>query len=383
MKHLKPYKIFESSESLSPEEFCQRYLPGTNKHKVVNGEIQVEGDVHLFNKELSEIPKFSSVTGFIDVRKNNLKTFEFLPEDCGGPYIINMNPYEGELKRIVELTQNKNGDGTSGIYKVIFDKFIKRCLEDEFWHDGRTNEFGIKDAWHDVELDDYNENKNDFFFGKSELLDLDDTEILEEQFGIDINGDWILELIEKTIEKIKSDDDSTRRFYDSTRRFYFLFLVSLLKSDESERIREIVEETYDLREIYARIDSFKSMQEKDLDEAIQLISKKLVRTDSERSRDETHDLFVFIGRDKFVEKEDGSYRKSLEVENFLKTNIYNPEDLQMINMMKMRSRYQGGGSNVYMIWMPKDIFEEEKDSYTEEEISDFIDVINQKKTRIG
>lgn len=52
-------------------------------------------------------------------------------------------------------------------------------------------------------------------------------------------------------------------------------------------------------------------------------------------------------------------------------------------MMKMRARYQGGGSQVYMIWMPKDIFEEEKDSYTEEEISDFIDVINQKKTRIG
>lgn len=80
MKWLKSYRIFESSESLSPEEFCQRYLPGSfgnNKHKVVNGEIQVEGDVHLFNKSLSEIPKFSSVTGFIDVRKNNLKTFEF------------------------------------------------------------------------------------------------------------------------------------------------------------------------------------------------------------------------------------------------------------------------------------------------------------------
>jgi len=379
MKHLKPYQIFESSESLSPEEFCERYLPGsfgTNKHKIVNGEIKVEGDVHLFNKGLSEIPKFSSVTGLIDVRRNNLKTFEFLPEECGGPYIINMNPYEGELKRIVELTQNKNGDGTSGIYKVIFDKFIKRCLEDEVWYDGRTNEFGIKDAWHDVKLDDYNENKNAFFFGKSELLDLDDTEILEDQFGIDINEDWILELIEKTIEKIKSDDVSTRRFY-------FLFLVNLLKSDESERIRQVVEGTYDLGEIYARINSFKSMQERDLDKVIQLISKKLIRTELERSRDESHDLFVFIGRDKFVEKEDGSYRKTLEVENFAKINLYHAEDLQMVNMMKMRARYQGGGSDVYMIWMPKDIFEEEKDSYTEEEISDFIDVINQKKTRIG
>jgi hypothetical protein len=379
MKHLKPYKIFESSELLSPEDFCQRYLPGsfgTNKHKIVNGEIRVEGDVHLFNKGLSQIPKFSSVTGFIDVRKNNLKTFEFLPEECGGPYIIHMNPYEGELKRIVELTQNKNGDGTNNIYKGIFDKFIKRCIQDEVWYDGKSNEFGIKDAWHDVKLDDYNENKNAFFFGKSELLDLDDTEILEEQFNLDMSGDWILELIEKTIEKIKLDDDSTRRFY-------FLFLVSLLKSDESERIRQVIEGTYDLREIYAIIDSFKSMQQSNLDETIQLISRKLVRNESERSRDESHDLFVFVGRDKFVEKEDGSYRKTLEVENFLKLNIYNPEDLQMINMMKIRARMQGGGSEVYMIWMPKGIFEEEKDSYTEEEISDFIDVINQKKTRIA
>jgi len=374
MRHLKPYKIFESSEGLTPEEFYERYLSGN--FKITNGEIHVEGDVYLFNKELSQIPKFGSVSGLIDVRKNKLKTFEFLPEECGGPYVINMNPYEGELKRIVELTQNKNGDGTSGIYKVIFDKFIKRCLEDEVWYDGRTNEFGIKDAWHDIKLDDYNENKDAFFFGKSELIDLDDTEILKEQFDLDMDGDWIMDLVNKTIEKIKSDDESTRRFY-------FLFLISLLKSDESDRIREVVEGTYDLGDVYNRIDSFKSMQERDLDKAIQLLSKKLVRTDSERSRDDSHDLFVFIGRDKFVEKEDGSYRKTLEVENFLKINIYNPEDLQMINMMKMRSRYQGGGSNVYMIWMPKDIFEEEKDSYTEEEISDFIDVINQKKTRIG
>ena len=380
MKHLKPYQIFESSESLSPEEFCQRYLPGsfgTNKHTIVNGEIKVEGDVHLFNKSLSEIPKFSSVTGFIDVRKNNLKTFEFLPEECGGPYIINMNPYEGELKRIVELTQNKNGDGTSGIYKGIFDKFIKRCLEDEVWYDGRTNEFGIKDAWHDVKLDDYNENKSGFFYGKYRLLDLDDVDILEDQFNLDLNEDWILELIEKLIEKLKSDDASVRKFY-------FLLLTSLIKSDiENERIKEVISGTYNLSEIYDRLDTIFNMSDPSIQNIIDLIQKKLTRGESERSRDETHDLFVFIGRDKFVEKEDGSYRKTLEVENFLKINIYDPEDLQMINMMKIRAKMQAGGSEVYMIWMPKDIFEEEKDSYTEEEISDFIDVINQKKTRIG
>lgn len=376
MRHLKPYKIFESSESLTPEEFCEKYLSGNfGKHKIVNDEIHIEGDVHLFNKELSQIPKFGSVSGLIDVRKNKLKTFEFLPEECGGPYVIHMNPYEGELKRIVEITQNRISDGTLNIYKNLFDKFIKRCLEDGVWFEGQSNEFGIKDAWHDIKLDDYKQNKNSFFFGKSELIDLDDTEILKEQFDLDMDGDWIMDLIEKTIEKIKYD-------YESERRFYFLFLVSLLKSDEAEIIREVVEGTYDLGDVYNRIDSFKSMQERDLDKVIQLLSKKLVRTDSERSRDDSHDLFVFIGRDKFVENEDGSYRKTLEVENFLKINIYNPEDLQMVNIMKLRARSQGG-SEVYMIWIPKDFFDEEKDSYTEEEISDFIDAINQKKTKIG
>ena len=288
-----------------------------------------------------------------------------------------MNPYEGELKRIVELTQNKNGDGTSGIYNRLFNNFIKKCLEDGVWHDGRSNEFGIKDAWHDIKLNEYNENKSGFFYGKYRLLDLDDVEILEDQFNLDLNEDWILELVGKLIEKLKSDDASVRKFY-------FLLLSGLIKSDiGDERIKEVISGTYNLSEIYDRLDTIFNMSDPSIQNIIYLIQKKLIRGESERSRDETHDLFVFIGRDKFVEKEDGSYRKTLEVENFIKINIYNPEDLQMANMMKMRARMQAGGSEVYIIWMPKDVFEEEKDSYTQEEISDYIDVINQKKTRIG
>ena len=381
MKHLKPYKIFESS--VTPEEFCNKYLPGNfgdYKIKIVNGEIHIDGDVNLYGKGLSKIPKFGSVTGFIDVRKNNLKTFEFLPEECGSKfgitYNIHMNPYEGELKRIVELTQNKNGDGTSGIYNMLFNNFIKKCLENGVWHDGKSNEFGIKDAWHDVKLDEYNENKNAFFFGKYRMLDLDDVEILEDQFNLDPNEDWILELVENLIEKLKSDDASDRKFY-------FLLLSSLIKSDiGDEKIKEVISGTYNLSEVYDRLDTIFNMSDISIQNVIDLIQKKLTRGEYEKNRDETHDLFVFIGRDKFVEKEDGSYRKSLEVENFLKVNIYNPEDLQMINMMKIRARTQAGGSEVYMIWMPKDIFEEEKDSYSEEDISDYIDAINQKKTRI-
>ncbi len=387
MKYLKPYKIFESSEEMTPEEFCKKYLEYykafrlrslNSSWKIINGEIVVEGDVLLQNKELSQIPKFASVTGLIDVRSNNLKTFEFLPEECGGNYIINRNPYEGELKRIMDLVKNVNDDGIKHIYKTLFNDFIKTCVEYEVWHDGQSNEFGIKDAWHDVKWKHYNQHKDAFFFGKSELIDLDDIEILEDRFGIDTTSeDWVLELIEKLIDEIKSDDESNRRFY-------FLLLCNVIRNDEDSRIKEVIEGQYDLNEIYSRLDTISKMQQADLDKVIKLVNKKLIRTEGERQRDQENDLFVFIGRDKFVEKEDGNYRKTLEIENFIKIDIYKPEDLQMVNMMQIRSRSQGGGSNVYMIWMPKDFFPEEKDSYMEEEIPEWaLDLINQKKTRIG
>jgi len=381
MKHLKVFKLFESSEEMTPEEFCEKHLPGsfgTSRYKIVNGEIVMDGDVHLFKKGLSYIPKFASVTGFIDVRSNNLKTFEFLPEECGGNYIINRNPYEGELKRIMDLVKNANDDGIKNIYKTLFNDFIKACIEYEVWYNGNSNEFGIKDAWHDVKWKHYNQNKDAFFYGKSELIELEDVEIVEDKFSIDTTSDnWVLELIEKLIGEIKSDDESNRRFY-------FLLLCNVIRNDEDSRVKEVIEGQYDLSEIYSRLDTFSKMQQADLDKVIKLVNKKLIRTDVERQRDQENDLFVFIGRDKFVEKEDGSYRKTLEIENFTKIDLYNPEDLQMVNMMTMRSRYQGGGSNVYMIWMPKDFFPKEKDSYMEEEIPEWaLDLINQKKTRIG
>ena len=387
MKHLKPYKIFESSEKMTPEEFCKSFTPeafGISKYKIVGGEIEVEDDVRLFRKELSYIPKFASVTGFIDVRSNNLKTFEFLPEECGGNYLINRNPYEGELKRIMDLVKNSSDDGIKNTHKVLFNNFIKKCIQYEVWHEGQSNEFGIKDAWHDVKLKEYNKNKDDFFFAKSDLIDLDDIEIIEDKFGIDTSSDnFVLELIEKLIEEIKSDDESIRRFY-------FLLLCNVIRNDEDSRIKEVIEGQYDLSEIYSRLDSIPRMEQDDLDELIKLVNKKLVRSDVEKQRDQENDLFVFIGRDKFVEKEDGSFRKTLEIENFIKINLYKPEDLQMVktllwdNMMNIRSRSQGGGSNVYMIRMPKDFFPEEKDYYREEEIPEWaLDLINQKKTRIG
>lgn len=50
-------------------------------------------------------------------------------------------------------------------------------------------------------------------------------------------------------------------------------------------------------------------------------------------------------------------------------------------MMKMRARLNA--SDVYIIRLPKGTFEEEKDSYMEEEIPEWLlNLIDEKKTRI-
>lgn len=288
MKHLKPYK---SSEEMSTEEFCKSYLTGsfeTSRCKIVNDKIVMYGDVHLFNNDLSYIPKFASVTGFIDVRSNNLKTFEFLPEECGGDFIINGNPYEGELKRIMELVKNDNNDGIKGIYKDIFNEFIKKCIQTEVWYDGNSNEFGIKEAWHDIKWKHYNQNKDGFFYGKSNLIDLEDTEIIEDKFDINTTSEnWVLELVEKLISEIKSDDESNRRFY-------FLLLCDIIRNDGDSKIKEVIECKYDLSEVYSRLDAIPKMRKFDLDKVIKLLNKKLIRTDVERQRDQENDLFVLV-----------------------------------------------------------------------------------------
>ena len=242
------------------------------------------------------------------------------------------------------------------------------------WHNGSTNENAMYEAWIVAKLKEYEQNKLQFIFGKAEIITIDDEEILKDHFNIKDSDDWILEVVENIIDKMKSDSISERLHY-------FKILCNLISNDDEGRIKDIIVGKYDLDEIYKKVDIIPTMGEHQINTLLKLVQKKLTRSEENKERDDTMDLFVFIGSEKFSKKENGDYKKSLGIENLVKIDLYDPVELQQINMMKMRAH--ADKSDVYMIWIPKDTFEEEKDSYFPEEIPEFIlDAIDKKKTRI-
>ena len=389
MKYLKTYKIFENiwSNHYRIADFCEEHFGddggfGTLRWKITGDEIIINGDVRLWGKELDSIPKFGYVSGNFDVRNNKLESFESLPEECGGNYLIEQNRgIKGLLKDIIKRMCTKDGmymgiytGEVKDFYRPIFNEFIQKCLEYDVWHDGQVIEDRMREAWIETKSKNYNKNKNEFFYGKCDILSLDDQDILSDQFKLNLRGDWIFELIEKIVEQLKSDDPDKRRFH-------LELLASLVQDDDDDRIKEVVSDIYDLSDVYKDANNIKNMNNKELDTLSILVKSKLTRSDDHISRDQTHDLFVFIAKPEFVENEDGSYRKKLGIENFLKMNIYNATDLQAINMMKMRARFQM--ADVYMIWMPKGSFEKEQDSYMPSEIPDWmLKLIDKEKTKI-
>jgi len=369
MKYLKSHKVFESTSIV--EDFCNKYL--TN-YKIVGDEVNVSGEVRLYNKGLDHIPiKFGMVNGFIDVRNNKLESFEFLPEECSGNYLIESNPgIKGLLKEIMSLMMGDHYE-IKDFFRPIFNDFIQMCLEYDVWYDGKTIEPRMQQAWTDVKLKHYRVNKDAFIFGRYELLTLDDEDILADYFKLDLNEDWIAGLVRKIINKLKSNSVNDRRFY-------LKLFACLLSQDEDPRFGEIVS-SYDISDIYKQAKSIKKMKDIQLDNLAELVKGKLTRSEQHLSRDQTHELFVFIGKPEFVENPDGSFHKKLGIENFVKMDVYNPSDLQSINMMKIRARFEN--SDVYMIWMPKGVFEKEQDSYTPDEIPDWLlKLIDEKKTKI-
>mgnify|MGYP001767121651 CR=1 FL=1 len=75
---------------------------------------------------------------------------------------------------------------------------------------------------------------------------------------------------------------------------------------------------------------------------------------SENPLHDTHDFYMFLGRDKFVENEDGTYKKTLEIENMVKIT---KETYKYVGMMDIRTRFQTD-TKLYHIWLPKELEEE-------------------------
>lgn len=96
--------------------------------------------------------------------------------------------------------------------------------------------------------------------------------------------------------------------------------------------------------------------DKQLYTALKLRVSKNDRTPQEIKFDEDHDMFIFIGREKFIEhpKGSGNYRKTLEIENLYKVDRFEMQDHAALSMMKLRARHQGNGSETYAVELPKD-----------------------------
>jgi hypothetical protein len=379
MKLIKNFKVFESINS--KEEFIDKFF----KQGFPNGldpkvrfkasEIIYDDELDLSNKGLKEIPvKIKSVIKYIDVSNNNLSTFEFLPDEIYnrwnyGYYISgnNLQPPFSDILDQIFFPRNDNS-----FYWDIHYDFIRECLSLDAWSNNQQNNLAVLEAWKNVKLDSYNENKNALMYGYYTLLDLEDEEIFRNFFSIESDF-WEEELIEKLIQNVKGEDTSNKRWS-------MKLLFTLIKKDDSQEIQEIIEDKYDISEIYKRkkedIEKWSNIK---LDSFIELMEGKLNRSKDKIQRDRENDLFAFIAKYEFVENSDGSYRKKLDIENLIKIDLYNESDLSQISMMKIRARVND--KKVYIIWIPKGFLEE--DQYYQRDIPDYlIDLIDKKKTEI-
>jgi len=111
MKHIKHYKIFESTSPNFPStkegviEVCEKY---EIENYIINDDlsIDVDGAVDLYNKKLEYLPlKFNYVDGNFNCARNKLKTLEGSPKTISGYFYC----YFNELKSLEGCPQTVSG----------------------------------------------------------------------------------------------------------------------------------------------------------------------------------------------------------------------------------------------------------------------------------
>lgn len=146
-------------------------------------------------------------------------------------------------------------------------------------------------------------------------------------------------------------------------------LLNWLKRRKSSnaQLRELIEKCLDsgspLERIEDLIDHWGTGSERS---RAKIFFKKISRTEDQERIDEENNVYIFIGyTDKTPISIGGKkyYEDKFQVENMVKIDKYNPEDLSMVEMMKLRLRFQNyQDGRVYMLTIPKDMMDE--DSYT-------------------
>lgn len=75
--------------------WCNKYIRNDKWKLNENGRVDVQGNVIISNKNLSEIPvNFGYVTGDFSIYKNNLKNLRGCPVEVGGKFFCGLNPFE-------------------------------------------------------------------------------------------------------------------------------------------------------------------------------------------------------------------------------------------------------------------------------------------------
>jgi hypothetical protein len=112
MKHIKPYKIFESNSPKFPTT-REEVIQVCKKYKIIDYtinddlSIDVDGNVRLENIDLEYLPlRFNYVSGSFYCYKNELKTLEGGPQTVGG----NFQCYYNSLETLKGCPQTVDGD---------------------------------------------------------------------------------------------------------------------------------------------------------------------------------------------------------------------------------------------------------------------------------
>jgi hypothetical protein len=120
MKHIKPYKIFESVSHNFPTtreevvKVCEYYKI---ENYTINDDlsIDVDGSIGLYNKNLEHLPlKFNYVDGSFECQGNKLKSLEGCPKTVGGGFYC----LDNELKTLEGCPQTVGGDFYCGHNKL-------------------------------------------------------------------------------------------------------------------------------------------------------------------------------------------------------------------------------------------------------------------------
>ena len=166
MKHIKPYKIFESNSPNFPTtreeviEVCERHRI---KNYTINDDlsIDVDGDVGLNFKRLEYLPlKFNYVSGGFSCHRSNLKTLEGCPQTVGGYFecsnnnLVSLkgcpqtvggyfNCLKNELKSLKGCPQTVSGDFSCGNNEL---KTLEGCPQtvDGFFECSNNNLVSLK-----------------------------------------------------------------------------------------------------------------------------------------------------------------------------------------------------------------------------------------------